>query len=65
MSPEASLPQAEQAQLPHPFIVGEIFQPSDHFCGSPLYPLQQLHIIFVLEALGMDAVLQEGPHEPV
>jgi len=40
-----------------------MLQPSDHLCGSPLDPHQQLHILPVLEALDLDTVLQMRPHE--
>ena len=33
VSPEPSLLQAEQPQLSQPFLVAEVLQPSDHFCG--------------------------------
>ena len=41
---QPSFLQAEQAQLPQPVFVGEVLQPSDHLCGPPLDPLQQLLI---------------------
>ncbi|KAK4806908.1 hypothetical protein QYF61_012629 [Mycteria americana] len=37
---------------------GEVFQPSDHFCGPPLDPLQQVHVFLVLGIPELDAVLQ-------
>ena len=55
--------QAEQAQLPQPVFVEEVLQPSDHLCGPPLDPLQQLHIFPVLGAPDLDAVLKMGPHK--
>ena len=48
VSPEPSLLQAEQPQLSQPVLIREVFQPSDHFCGPPLDPLQQLHVFPVL-----------------
>jgi len=51
-----SLLQAERAQLPQPFSIREVLQPSDHLCGPPLDPLQQLHICLVLGAPGVDGV---------
>ena len=54
--------QAKQAQFPQPFLIAEVLQPSDHLSGPPLDPLQELHVIRVLGALGLDAVLQMGPH---
>ena len=58
-----SLLQAKQAQLPQPFFIREVLQPSDHPCGPGLGPLQQLHIFLVLGTPDLDAVLQMGPHE--
>ncbi|KAK4815949.1 hypothetical protein QYF61_010443 [Mycteria americana] len=49
---------AEQPKLSQPILVGEVLQPSDHFCGPPLDPLQQLHVLLVLRAPELDAVLQ-------
>ncbi|KAK4828525.1 hypothetical protein QYF61_026947 [Mycteria americana] len=37
---------------------GEVFHPSDHFCGPPLDLLQQVHVFPVLRAPELDAVLQ-------
>jgi len=42
VSPRPSLLQAEQSQLSQTFLIGKVFQPSDHLCGPPLDPLQQL-----------------------
>ncbi|KAK4811900.1 LOW QUALITY PROTEIN: hypothetical protein QYF61_014933 [Mycteria americana] len=50
---------AEQPQLSAPVLVGEVLQPLDHFCGPPLDPLQQLHVLLVLRAPELDAVLQD------
>jgi len=57
-----SLLQAEQGQLPQPFL-GEVLQPSDRLCGPPLNPLQQLHVFLVLEAPGLNTALRVGPNE--
>ncbi|KAK4820661.1 hypothetical protein QYF61_002865 [Mycteria americana] len=38
--------------------LAEVFHPSDHFCGPPLDPLQQVHVFPVLRAPELDAVLQ-------
>ncbi|KAK4816767.1 hypothetical protein QYF61_022765 [Mycteria americana] len=59
VSPEPSLLQAEQPQLSQPFLIGEVLQPSHHFCGPPLDLLQQLHVFPVLRAPELDAVLQD------
>ncbi|KAK4832884.1 hypothetical protein QYF61_026434 [Mycteria americana] len=55
VSPEPSLLQAEQPQLSQPFLTGEVFHSSDHFCGPPLDLLQQDHGFPVLRAPEMDA----------
>ncbi|KAK4806151.1 hypothetical protein QYF61_001078 [Mycteria americana] len=38
----------------------EVFQPSDHFRGPPLDPLQQVHVFLVLGTPELEAVLQVG-----
>ena len=48
MSPEPSLLQAEEVQIPQPFLTGGVLQPSDPLHGPPLDPLQELHIPQVL-----------------
>ncbi|KAK4807440.1 hypothetical protein QYF61_001991 [Mycteria americana] len=58
--PQPSLLQAEQPQLSQPVLIGEVLQPPDHFCGPPLDPLQQLHVLLVLRTPELDAVLQGG-----
>ncbi|KAK4831138.1 hypothetical protein QYF61_015441, partial [Mycteria americana] len=55
---EGKAAEAEQPQLSQPVLVGEVLQPSDHFCGPPLDLLQQLHVLLVLRAPELDAVLQ-------
>ncbi|KAK4826501.1 hypothetical protein QYF61_009574 [Mycteria americana] len=55
--------RAEQPQLSQPVLIGEVFHPSDHFCGPPLDPLQQVHVFPVLRTLELDAVLQVGSHQ--
>jgi len=37
-----------------------VLQPSDHFCGLPLDPLQEAHVFPVLRAPELDAGLQVG-----
>ncbi|KAK4816353.1 hypothetical protein QYF61_015667 [Mycteria americana] len=49
---------AEQPPLSQPVLVGEVLQPSGHFRGPPLDPLQQLPVLLVLRAPELDAVLQ-------
>ena len=63
VSPEPSLLQTEQAQLSQPVFIGEALQPSDHLCGPALDLLQQLHILLVLGAPGLDTVLQMRAQE--
>ena len=58
-----SLFHAEEAQIPQSFITEEVLQPFSHLYGPPLDPLQQLHVLLVLGAPGLDAVLQVGSHE--
>jgi len=40
VSPEPSLLQIKQAQLPKPVSIGGVLQISDHLRGPPLDPLQ-------------------------
>ncbi|KAK4812466.1 LOW QUALITY PROTEIN: hypothetical protein QYF61_026459 [Mycteria americana] len=63
VSPQPSLLQAEQPQLSQPVLVGEVLQPSHHFRGPPLDPLQQLHVLLVLRDPELDTVLQVGSHQ--
>ncbi|KAK4810863.1 hypothetical protein QYF61_008835 [Mycteria americana] len=63
VSPQPSLLQAEQPQLSQPVLVGEVLQPSDHLHGPPLDSLQQLHVLLVLRAPELDAVLQVRSHQ--
>ena len=62
-SPKPSLFQVEQPQLSQPFLVGEDFHPSDHFCGPPLVPFQQLRVFPVLRAPELNAGLQGRSHQ--
>ena len=59
VTPQPSFVQAEQAQLPQPVFIWEVFQSSDCLHGPPLD--EALHL---LGAPGLvDAVLQMGPQE--
>ena len=60
---EPSLLQAEHPQLPQPVLIGKVLQPSDHLSDPPLDPLQHIHVLLVLGAPELDAVLQVGSHE--
>jgi len=51
-----------QSKPTEPFSTEEVLQTFDLLCGPPLNRLQQHLIILVLEALGLDTVLQMGPH---
>ncbi|KAK4823100.1 hypothetical protein QYF61_025838 [Mycteria americana] len=62
VSPEPYLLRAKQPQLSQPVLIGEMFHPSDHFCGPPLDLLQQVHVLPVLRTPELDAVLQVGSH---
>ncbi|KAK4825592.1 hypothetical protein QYF61_000681 [Mycteria americana] len=59
----AATRRAEQPQLSQPFLIGEVFHPSDHFHGPPLDLLQQLHVFPVLRTPELDAVLQVESHQ--
>ncbi|XP_068253163.1 ubiquitin-conjugating enzyme E2 W isoform X1 [Nyctibius grandis] len=63
VSPEPSLLQAEEPQLSQPVFIGEVLQPFDHHRGPPLDSFQQLHVLLMLGAPEMNAVLQVGSHE--
>ncbi|KAJ7425645.1 hypothetical protein WISP_22618 [Willisornis vidua] len=39
-------------------FIGEVFHSSYHFCGSPLDPLQQIHVFSLLRNPELDAALQ-------
>ncbi|KAK4821646.1 hypothetical protein QYF61_026507 [Mycteria americana] len=54
---------AEQPQLSQPVFTEEVLQPSGHFCGPPLDPPQQLHVLLVLRAPELDAVLWVGSYQ--
>ena len=45
---------------PQPSFIGEVLQPLDHLCGSPLDPLQKLHIFPVFGAPDLDTAFQLG-----
>ncbi|KAK4825368.1 hypothetical protein QYF61_027121 [Mycteria americana] len=55
---EPSFLQDEETQLFQPFFIGEAVHPSNHFCGPPLDPLQQVYVFPVLETPELDTVLQ-------
>ncbi|KAK4829708.1 hypothetical protein QYF61_006083 [Mycteria americana] len=47
-----------RGQLSQPFLMGEVFHPSDLFNGPPLDLLQQVHVFPLLRAPELDTVLQ-------
>lgn len=53
---EPSFLQMEQAQLPQPFLGGEVLQPCDHPRAPPLDLFQELHILPALGTPGLDTV---------
>ncbi|KAK4822002.1 hypothetical protein QYF61_006616 [Mycteria americana] len=59
VSPEPSLLCTEQPQLSQPVLIGELLQPSDHLRGPPLDLLQQVHVLLMLGAPELNAVLQD------
>ncbi|PKU45367.1 hypothetical protein llap_4311 [Limosa lapponica baueri] len=58
VSLELSLLQDEKLQLSQPVLLGDMLQPSDHLCGPPLDLFQQVHVLLMLGAPELDAVLQ-------
>ena len=63
VTPEPSFLQAEQPQLPQPVLIGEVLQPSDYLRCPPLDTLQHIHVLPMLGAPELDAVVQVGSHE--
>jgi len=59
VSLEPSLLTAEKLHFSQPFLTGQMFNPSDRFCGPPLDPLEQLHVFSTLRALEMNIVEPE------
>jgi len=55
--------QAEQSQLPQPFIMGEMLQSLNHLCGPLLDSLQHVHVCLVLRNPELDTELQAWPHQ--
>lgn len=62
-SPEPSLLQTKQSQLPQLAFVGKVLQHSDNPCGPPPDLLRKPHIFTELEAPDMHAVLQMDSHK--
>lgn len=61
--PEPYLLQAELPQLSEPVFIGEIFQSTDNLCGLSLDPLQQVHVLLMLGAPDLNAILQAGSQQ--
>ena len=59
---QPALLQAEQPLLSQPFLIGEVFQTSDHFCGPRLDPIQQLHVLLVLRTPQLDTIVHVGSY---
>jgi len=57
VSLQPSLLQDEQPRLPQPFLIGEVFQPSEHLYSPPLDLFQQVHVFPVLRAAELDVGL--------
>ncbi|KAK4811179.1 hypothetical protein QYF61_019810 [Mycteria americana] len=55
--------QAEQPQLSEPFFIGEVLQPSDHFCGTSSGLALTGPSLSCTGAPELDAVLQVGSQE--
>uniref|UniRef100_A0A674IE40 Pleckstrin homology, MyTH4 and FERM domain containing H2 n=1 Tax=Terrapene triunguis TaxID=2587831 RepID=A0A674IE40_9SAUR len=60
--PHSSLLQTKQAQFPLPLLVSHVPQSHDHFRCHPLDSLQFVHILSVVGAPKLDAVLQMWRH---
>lgn len=58
---EPSLLQCKKTKLLQFFIIGQIFQPFDHLHGSPLDPLQSVHVFFLIVGPELDTVLWVWP----
>ena len=63
VSPKPSILQSKLPQLSQSLLTGEVFHPSNHFCGHPVDVLQQVHISLVLRTPLMDTVLQVESHQ--
>ena len=63
VSLQPSLLHAEQTLVSQPFLTGEVFQRSHHFCGPPLDLLQHVQVFPVLRAPELSAGLQVGSHQ--
>ncbi|KAJ7407286.1 hypothetical protein WISP_127597 [Willisornis vidua] len=55
--------QAEQAELPQPFLIGEMLQFFNQLCDSPLDSLQELQVALVLRSPELDTALQMWPQQ--
>lgn len=55
-----SLLFSRQAQLPQPVFIAEVLQSSEHLHVPPLDPLQQFHILLVLDHTGLQTRLYKS-----
>jgi len=63
VTPQPPLLQAEQSELPQPFLTGEVLQSLNGLCGCLLGSLQQVHASPVLENSAQDTGLQLWPYQ--
>jgi len=61
--PEPSLLQAEESQLSHLLLIGDILQSLNHLYGPSLDSLQYVHVSLVLGSPELDTVLQVWRHQ--
>lgn len=52
-----------EVQLPQPFLTRDMLQSFNHFCSSPLDPVQELHVSLVLQSPELDTTLQMWPQQ--
>lgn len=58
LSVEPALFEAEKLQLSEPFLIGKLFQTSDHFCSPPLDLLYQVNVFS--DSMGVTGVSAGG-----
>lgn len=49
--------------MSQPFLIGEVIQLPDNFCGPPLDLLSEVHAFPSLKTPELDTILQVGSHE--
>jgi len=60
--PQSSLLQAKQAQLPQPFLLGEMLQSPHHLCSPPLDSLQSFLVFLEVGSPELRTILHMWPH---